>query len=67
LSATKSSGTLELLMRCPSDSRHRARSFAPLDPFQTLRIVLPAATLIVLGFQTILSSFFLSVLGLRRR
>jgi hypothetical protein len=54
-------------MRCPSDSRHRARSFAPLDPFQTLRIVLPAATLIVLGFQTILSSFFLSVLGLRRR
>jgi glycosyltransferase involved in cell wall biosynthesis len=45
----------------------KARAFGPLDPFHTLRIVIPAATLIVLGFQTILSSFFLSVLGLRRR
>jgi glycosyltransferase involved in cell wall biosynthesis len=45
----------------------KARAFGPLDPFHTLRIVIPAATLLVLGFQTILSSFFLSVLGLRRR
>jgi glycosyltransferase involved in cell wall biosynthesis len=45
----------------------RAHSFGALDPFRTLRIVIPAATLIVLGFQTIFSSFFLSVLGLRRR
>jgi glycosyltransferase involved in cell wall biosynthesis len=45
----------------------KGRSFGPLDPFHILRIVIPAATLIVLGFQTILSSFFLSVLGLRRR
>jgi glycosyltransferase involved in cell wall biosynthesis len=45
----------------------KAHSFGPLDPFHMLRIVIPAATLIVLGFQTILSSFFLSVLGLRRR
>jgi len=45
----------------------KARSFGSLDPFQTLRIVLPASTLIMLGSQTILSSFFLSVLGLRRR
>ena len=45
----------------------KAHSFGALDPFHTLRIVIPAATLIVLGSQTILSSFFLSVLGLRRR
>ena len=45
----------------------KARAFGPLDPFQTLRIIIPAATLIVMGSQTILSSFFLSVLGLRRR
>jgi hypothetical protein len=45
----------------------KARSFGALDPFHTLRIVIPAATLIVLGSQTILSSFFLSGLGLRRR
>jgi glycosyltransferase involved in cell wall biosynthesis len=45
----------------------KAHSFGALDPFHTLRIVIPAATLIALGSQTILSSFFLSVLGLRRR
>lgn len=45
----------------------KAHSFGALNPFHTLRIVIPAATLIVIGSQTILSSFFLSVLGLRRR
>jgi glycosyltransferase involved in cell wall biosynthesis len=45
----------------------KARAFGALDPFRTLRIVIPAASLIVLGSQTVLSSFFLSVLGLRRR
>ena len=45
----------------------KERSFGALDPFQVLRIVVPASTLIALGSQTILSSFFLSVLGLRRR
>jgi len=45
----------------------RTQSFGPLVPSQTLRLVIPAALLIQLGIQTILSSFFLSVLGLRRR
>jgi hypothetical protein len=45
----------------------RARSFGPLNPSHTLRLVIPAALLIQLGLQTVLSSFFLSVLGLRRR
>ncbi|MGH8092334.1 MAG: glycosyltransferase family 2 protein [Chthoniobacterales bacterium] len=44
-----------------------SKSFGPLNPSQTLRMVIPAALMIQIGFQTILSSFFLSVLGLRRR
>jgi hypothetical protein len=32
-----------------------------------MRIVIPAALLLILGVQTVFSSFFLSVLGLRRR
>lgn len=44
-----------------------AHSFGPLDSTRTLRLVIPSITMIVLGVQTILSSFFLSILGLRRR
>jgi hypothetical protein len=44
-----------------------ARSFGELDPRATLRIVVPAVLALTLGFQLVLSSFFLSVLGLRRR
>jgi glycosyltransferase involved in cell wall biosynthesis len=44
-----------------------SRSFGPLDPSRTLRLVVPAITGLTLGFQIILSSFFLSILGLRRR
>lgn len=43
------------------------KSFGPLDVSQTLRLTIPAVTALTLGCQTILSSFFLSVLGLRRR
>ena len=41
--------------------------FGNLDYARTMRVVVPGATLTALGFETILSSFFLSVLGLRRR
>jgi glycosyltransferase involved in cell wall biosynthesis len=41
--------------------------FAPLTPSKMMRIVIPAVTCLALGFQIILSSFFLSVLGLKRR
>ncbi len=44
-----------------------ARAFGPLDPFRVLRVIVPAVTALVLGCQIILSSFFLSVLRLRRR
>jgi glycosyltransferase involved in cell wall biosynthesis len=43
------------------------RSFGDIDPSQALRIVIPASTLLAIGFQTFLASFFLSILGLRRR
>lgn len=44
-----------------------SESFGPLDPVKTLRLVIPAAGTIVLGCQVILSSFFLSILGLNRK
>jgi hypothetical protein len=45
----------------------RLVSFGQLDYVMTMRLVVPGVTLTALGFQTILSSFFLSILGLRRR
>jgi glycosyltransferase involved in cell wall biosynthesis len=44
-----------------------SRSFGPLAYASTLRLVIPSAVLLALGWQTILASFFLSILGLRRR
>ena len=43
------------------------RDFGALDPFRVFRIVIPSATAITLGSQIILSSFFMSILGLRRK
>jgi glycosyltransferase involved in cell wall biosynthesis len=45
----------------------RLVGFGPLDYSQTMRLVVPGATLSALGFQTILSSFFVSILGMHRR
>lgn len=44
----------------------KSRHFGLLDPERTLRIVIPGFVSLTLGIQTILSSFFLSVLGLAR-
>jgi len=41
--------------------------FGTLDPFKTLRLVIPSLTCLTVGLQMVLSSFFLSVLGLKRR
>ena len=41
--------------------------FGHLDFSSTLRVVIPAATAITLGFQVVLSSFLVSLLGLARR
>lgn len=43
------------------------QGFGPLDPVRTLRVVTPGTICLTLGFQTIFSSFFLSVLGLAKR
>lgn len=44
-----------------------AKGFGPLSPSQTLREVIPAVLALVVGVQVLLSSFFLSILRLRRR
>lgn len=43
------------------------KSFGALNPEQSLRIVVPSATALILGLQLIFSSFFLGVLRLQRR
>lgn len=45
----------------------RAAGYGDLEATRTLRLVIPSVTLMILGAQGIMSSFFLSVLGLRRR
>jgi len=44
-----------------------SKHFGALDYSHTMRLVIPAALFITLGTQTIFASFFVSVLGLRRR
>jgi glycosyltransferase involved in cell wall biosynthesis len=44
-----------------------SNDFGALDSRDAVRVAVPAATLVVLGFETIMASFFLSVLGLARR
>src|SRR5438552_13249963 len=41
--------------------------FGHLDYAYTMRFVVPGATLVALGFQTAFSSFFVSILGMRRK
>jgi hypothetical protein len=45
----------------------RANGFGPLDAVAAMRVVIPSVTLMILGAQGVMGSFFLSVLGLRRR
>lgn len=45
----------------------RSQHFGALDYAQTMRLVIPASLCLTLGVQTVFASFFLSVLGLRRR
>ncbi len=45
----------------------RQHAFGPLDTSRVLRVVIPSALSLVLGCQTVMSSFFLSLLGMGRR
>ena len=47
--------------------RWKSHSFGNLDSSEMLRLIIPSVTALTLGFQTILSSFFLSILSLKRR
>jgi len=42
-------------------------SFGSLEPTHTMRIVIPSVTALTLGLEISLSSFFLSILGMKRR
>jgi glycosyltransferase involved in cell wall biosynthesis len=44
-----------------------SKHFGALDYSHTMRLVIPAALFLILGAQTVFASFFMSVLGLRRR
>ena len=45
----------------------RSHHFGMLDPDRTLRIVIPGFVCLTLGIEIVLSSFFVSVLGMARR
>jgi glycosyltransferase involved in cell wall biosynthesis len=59
--------TIGLIGSIYSLSDWGSRLFGPLDPGRTLRIVIPSILSLIMGLQTILSSFFLSVLGMGRK
>jgi len=54
-----------LILLASAVNEWRLVDFGRLDYAKTMRLVVPGATLTVLGFQTILSSFFVSILGMR--
>jgi len=56
-----------LFLLIVSINQWRLTDFGHLDYAHTMRLVIPGAALTALGFQTILSIFFLSILRMRRR
>jgi glycosyltransferase involved in cell wall biosynthesis len=56
-----------LAMLAVATNQWREVSFGDLDYARTLRWVIPGATLTALGFQTVLSSFLISMFRLHRR
>ncbi len=47
-------------------SEWKVARFGPLDPGHSLRLMVPSATALVVSCQTILGTFFMSILGIRR-
>jgi glycosyltransferase involved in cell wall biosynthesis len=43
------------------------QAFGPVEPGRMMRLLIPSGTALVIGCQTMFASFFLSILGLRRR
>lgn len=52
---------------CVAINQWRMLGFGPLDYAATMRVVIPGATLTAVGFQTMLASFFVSILQMHRR
>jgi glycosyltransferase involved in cell wall biosynthesis len=48
-------------------NKWRLGGFGRMDYAHTMRWVIPAATLTAVGFQTVLASFFISILGMKRK
>lgn len=59
--------TLGLLLLLAAVNIWRKTGYGSLDYAQTMRLVVPGAMLTALGFQTVLFSFLVSMLGMRRR
>lgn len=59
--------TFGLVLLLEAVDQWRSVDFGRLDYAHTMRWVIPGVTLTALGFQTILSSFFISILGMRRK
>jgi glycosyltransferase involved in cell wall biosynthesis len=56
-----------VVMLAAAVNEWRVRDFGRLNYAETMRLVVPGVTLAVLGYQTILSFFVLSLLDMRRR
>jgi glycosyltransferase involved in cell wall biosynthesis len=56
-----------LVLLAVAVNQWRLAGFGNLDYAHTMRLVIPGVTLAALGFQTILSSFFVSILGMKRK
>jgi hypothetical protein len=56
-----------LVLLLASVNQWRQHDFGRLEYAETMRWVIPGVTLTALGFQTVLSCFFLSILGMRRK
>ena len=67
LIAGAASGLIGITMLLSALNHWRLEAFGHLDYAQNMRLVVPGVTLAVIGFQTILGCFFLSLLDLRRQ
>ena len=65
LSAVMLLGGITLLI--VAVNQWRLHNFGALDYSHTMRYVIPGFTLTALGFQTVLSGFFASILGMHRK
>jgi hypothetical protein len=63
LIAASGSLLIGLILLLTAVLQWRSSNFGHLDYAHTMRWVIPGAMLTALGFQTILSSFFVSILG----